>query len=190
MTKVNLVGQRFNSLLALERVIKNNHACYICKCDCDNITKPIPGYRLKSGSTKKCFKCSTKTNVKMRKEYGESARNSLIRRYKENAKNHNREFLLTQEEMIIFFQSNCYYCGRKPYSEIKGNKAFGSYTYNGIDRKNNDVGYIKENCVSCCKECNYKKHTQNIDDFFKWILDVYEHITKQGYVHTLQNSFI
>jgi hypothetical protein len=41
----------------------------------------------------------------------------------------------------------CYYC-----KYIKENET------NGIDRINNDVGYIKDNCVSCCWKCNRMKH--------------------------------
>lgn len=46
------------------------------------------------------------------------------------------------------FVSPCYYCG------ISVND---SNTLNGLDRINNDFGYIKDNVVACCTQCNYMK---------------------------------
>lgn len=41
-----------------------------------------------------------------------------------------------------------------------------NYFYNGIDRKDNDIGYVIENCVSCCDECNKAKRNMLYE---KWI---------------------
>ena len=43
-----------------------------------------------------------------------------------------------------------------------------------IDRVDSDRGYTKENSVTCCKYCNFAKHTMSEDDFYKWIRKVYE----------------
>ena len=48
------------------------------------------------------------------------------------------------------------YCGKKP----KINKALL-----GLDRLNNDLGYIKNNIGSCCKECNLMKNKLNYEEF-------------------------
>jgi hypothetical protein len=49
---------------------------------------------------------------------------------------------------------SCYYCGKEGP--------------NGIDRVDNTVGYTKENCVSCCKHCNYVKGDLSLEDFKTW----------------------
>jgi hypothetical protein len=49
----------------------------------------------------------------------------------------------TVEAMVV---SSCWYCGAAP--KIK---------FNGIDRKDNMVGYVTDNCVPCCATCNYMK---------------------------------
>lgn len=46
---------------------------------------------------------------------------------------------------------------------------------NGIDRIDSNIGYTKENSVSCCKFCNFAKHTMSESDFYKWIRRVYEY---------------
>jgi hypothetical protein len=48
--------------------------------------------------------------------------------------------------------ASCFYCG-------------DSVNFMGIDRKNNDVGYMLENLVSCCKKCNYLKWNLSVQEF-------------------------
>ena len=49
---------------------------------------------------------------------------------------------LTKAEFYRLFDQPCFYCGG----------AFGVTT--GLDRTNNTKGYILNNVVQCCKECN------------------------------------
>ncbi|AGE51590.1 hypothetical protein PBCVCvsA1_541L [Paramecium bursaria Chlorella virus CvsA1] len=73
--------------------------------------------------------------------------------YKSKMKNKN--FLLTKDQYDTLRQGNCTYCGRT---------CTETHT-NGIDRVNNDVGYISDNCVSCCGSCNIAKGTLNVEEF-------------------------
>ena len=57
------------------------------------------------------------------------------------------DFQIDFETFCELVSKPCYYC-----KYIKENET------NGIDRINNDIGYIKENCVSCCWKCNRMKH--------------------------------
>jgi hypothetical protein len=50
------------------------------------------------------------------------------------------------------------------------------YHQNGIDRKDNEMGYIMGNCFPCCGNCNYFK---NKFDYNK-ILDKCYKITKRN----------
>ncbi len=65
--------------------------------------------------------------------------------YQKGAERRNMEFALSFEDYVNLQASPCVYCGEK-----EGN---------GIDRVDNSVGYIKENCVSCCLVCNKMKLT-------------------------------
>lgn len=72
--------------------------------------------------------------------------------YQRNAKKSNRVFSLSLEEFSGFWQQPCFYCG-------------GEILTVGIDRINNDIGYIKTNVVACCNTCNLMKRTLNQKDF-------------------------
>ena len=54
--KIEMIGKKFNMLTVLEESPNriNGKVCYICKCDCGNITKPISGSNLRNGHTKSC----------------------------------------------------------------------------------------------------------------------------------------
>lgn len=40
-----------------------------------------------------------------------------------------------------------------------------TYIYQGIDRKNNVVGYTPENCIPCCFVCNKAKGERDMNEF-------------------------
>ena len=69
------------------------------------------------------------------------------------------EVLLTYEEFLEFTKTlRCHYC----FAEIDWTK---DQRYN-LDRRNNDIGYTKENCVVCCPRCNYGK--SNLFTYDEW----------------------
>lgn len=171
----NFIGKRFTKLVVLEDVghfIGHRH--FRCVCDCGKIII-VDGTKLKDGHTKSCG-CIRRglPNLKIRKEYGKSSLNKLIASYIRNAKIKGLSFNLTEYDMISLFQGNCFYCRNPPSGIISSKTAYGEYIYNGIDRLDNDIGYVKENVVSCCKECNYRKGSQNYKSFLEWINRVYE----------------
>jgi len=42
------------------------------------------------------------------------------------------------------------------------------YIYNGLDRIDNEKGYLLDNVTPCCKICNQAKHALSLDDFLAW----------------------
>ena len=75
--------------------------------------------------------------------------------YKERAaKNFPRDKMISETEFKSIVEKECHYCGKEGP--------------NGIDRYDNSTGYTKENCVSCCKHCNYVKGDLSIPDFSIW----------------------
>ena len=98
------------------------------------------------------------------KENNENKKNSKEQNYnvyKRSASLKNLEFELTYEDYLCIVENNCNYCG------IVQDKGF-----NGIDRKDQMKGYILDNCVSCCKICNYMKGSTSDEVFIKRV----EHI--------------
>lgn len=54
--KVSAIGQRFGRLTVIQETPerKSGSVCWVCKCDCGNITNPIPYTSLKRGHTRSC----------------------------------------------------------------------------------------------------------------------------------------
>lgn len=60
-------------------------------------------------------------------------------------------FELSRPQFKLMQSQACHYCLADPAG--------------GIDRVINDVGYIPENCVPCCKLCNYMKRDYDYHEF-------------------------
>ena len=46
---------------------------------------------------------------------------------------------------------------------------------NGIDRIDSAIGYVEDNCVPCCKHCNYVKGNLSMQDFKAWVMRFVQH---------------
>lgn len=91
-------------------------------------------------------------------------------RYLARAAEKDLEFVLTKNEFAKFVNDKCYYCNKDTHINHK----------NGIDRKDNDIGYIIDNCVSCCRECNYMKGILNENEFIETCKRVSENNLKNN----------
>lgn len=98
--------------------------------------------------------------------------------YKKGAAKRGYEFSLTKEEFAGFTKRDCWYCGRKP-AQIKRHypaKNGNYYIYNGIDRVDNNKGYVLANCIPCCGTCNRMKNVLPGDVFISHIREITEHL--------------
>jgi hypothetical protein len=105
---------------------------------------------------------------------GEAAKTEVYGRYKSGARIRGYEFNLSMEEFEKLTQMLCHYCGDDPNNKASTHVSTGFFYYNGIDRKDNSLGYFKENCVPCCRVCNRAKQAMSYDDFVTWISRVVE----------------
>lgn len=168
-----LTGRTFGKLTALcqNGRCKTGGFMWLCECDCGNTVRVRTG-SLMNGHTRSCG-CLPKGSQKL--PVGEAAFNSLFTRYKRSAKKRDIEWYLTKEQMKSITKQRCFYCDANPSSEIDGKGLNGKYIYNGIDRLNNDIGYIYGNVVACCKYCNFAKRDRSLKDFMLWIRSVHDH---------------
>lgn len=164
-------GQHFGELTVIKRISqKNIRTKYECVCSCGNKIS-CDGSKLKDRNS-----CGCKRKSRPRLPIAEVVRNYLFSGYKANAKSKNLPFRLSKKQFHKMIFGKCYYCGDPPKTLFRKWREEENCKYNGIDRKDNNIGYTSANCVSCCKECNYKKNAQHIDDFFHWVLKVADHI--------------
>jgi len=112
---------------------------------------------------------------------GQACFNSYFGDYKRSANERGFTFALSKEQFKSITSSECHYCGEPPRLIKKKNKNFnGSYIGNGIDRINNKIGYTIENCVSCCKYCNYAKHKMTYAEFLNKINNIHDNFIKRN----------
>lgn len=179
---VNLVGQKFGRLTVIERndkERKTTSAHWLCRCDCGK-EKTISASNLvrKNKPTQSCG-CYSRELASERghklntKPQGEASFNALFYHYKYNASKRNLVFELEQEYFKSLTQKPCFYCNELPSNKQINRNGCGDFVYNGIDRQNNKIGYIKSNCVSCCDNCNRSKDIRTVDEFKNWIKRVY-----------------
>lgn len=171
-----LEGKRFGRLIVTRRAPEKDtrkKPAWECLCDCGNVVYTTK-YRLESGQKKSCG-CYLKDWFLSRrgdKGYtflgeGISAKNEVIANYKTNAAKRGYSWNLEDEVVIDLFASNCHYCGALPSN--KGKTSGGVFTYSGIDRKDNNIGYEEGNVVSACFRCNKAKMEMSYDDFLDHI---------------------
>lgn len=173
----DLTGQKFGRWTVLELYDKDGKSTFWkCQCGCGKVSI-VRAANLKRNRTHSCGCLRGELiSARVSKSFAESAINRLFGAYERGAKDRDLEFSLTKQQFVELTQRNCYYCGIEPYSIYKS-RGNGRYIYNGIDRVNNTQGYSIENCVPCCKNCNYAKGTKTQSEFFKWLKRAYEHLT-------------
>jgi hypothetical protein len=183
----NLQDKRFGRLLVLYRgetkVYKSGkYKTWHCICDCGQ-EKDIIDRSLVSGHTQSCG-CIRNENNKNNHfilSDGQAGFNYLYYQYKKGAIAKGLTFELTHEEFLSLTKMNCYYCGIEPLQEAitdsmkKRANYNGNYLYNGIDRRNNIKGYTVENCVPCCKICNYFKKNMLEIEFLNHVNRIYRY---------------
>lgn len=57
--------------------------------------------------------------------------------------------------------------------------------YNGVDRKDNSIGYTIDNCVTACKLCNYAKKAMSYDNFIDWLDRITKFRTRNNVIYNM-----
>lgn len=160
----DLTGQVFGKLtvISISRISKNGHACWNCICSCgENLV--VFATNLKKGNTTSCG-CHHKSIVTGN---GLSSAKSYYRHYEINAKRRNYAFEITFDQFYRLSQGNCTYCGIYPKQVHTAPECSNTFTYNGIDRRDNSIGYTIDNCYPCCGRCNRAKMNMSHEDFLE-----------------------
>ena len=167
---IDLTGKKFGRLTVIKRAGYNKwkQILWLCKCECGK-EKIIQRGNLRTGGTQSCG-CLKKI------KFGLASMRQAINYYKANARKRGYIFNLTEEQFAEITKRDCHYCEAKPNNTVRRLRGNGDYTYNGIDRIDNNKGYTMDNVVPCCKICNQAKHTLTMPEFKDWIKRVYKKI--------------
>lgn len=155
-----MIGKIFGQLTVVSKApkrlhLKNKAHRYECICICGKRVE-VNGGALRFGHVKSCG-CSRK-NFSDRPAFKQ-----LFANYRCQAEARDLQFELTIEEFEKLTLGPCFYCGAERTRTAK--KRNSSYQYNGVDRYDNDKGYIIENCVSACGTHNHMKCDRSHEEF-------------------------
>lgn len=181
MKVINIhMNKKYNMWTIKSPAFKKGEKYYVkAVCDC-GIEKEVIKTNILSGASKSCghetrsnlIKLSTNKTAWNAKSVEELAKRELYEQYKHSAKKRNYSFNLTKDDFNIMIDKECKYCGAKDSNAHTPNSKRGSYSYNGIDRIDNNIGYKIGNVVTCCKTCNVMKSTLGVEAFFEHIFNI------------------
>lgn len=178
---MNLVGQKFSKLTVIAEASPiGGRTTWQCQCDC-GIIKDVKAENLRRGHTTSCG-C---WNQDQRSSRAFNMYKECIK-YAPQEASARRVWQKNYSDMLFddFYelsQKDCYYCNESPSNSqnIAGKnssdhfKENANFTYNGLDRLDSSLPHSKENCVPCCKYCNYAKRERTEEEFKNWIIKVY-----------------
>lgn len=155
-----------------------------CGCLIIETTKKIHTNKLVSVNTKiKQSKAAIgKENLNSRSDIGRKYpqrgkynRGSLIVRKVNgiinSARKRKLDFTISKDVAADFLIKPCFYCQKQ--SIITGHKECS-----GIDRVDNNLGYVEGNCVPCCFYCNSCKNSRSLNDFIEHVKNMYNNLVK------------
>jgi len=136
----------------------------------DYMRNYMKAYRLKnkekiSLSRKRYSDKNTLSSQKYRKEYRKTV-HARYSKYKYGATKRGYVFEINFKFFNELINSDCHYCG--------------SVDSIGIDRKDNTLGYSKDNCLSCCTSCNMMKRGLDYDYFINKCKSISYFVVKAG----------
>ncbi len=151
----------------------------LVKCKCGTIEKTsynkLKHYQTKCGQ---CYKKERKEKRGPILPIGQASKNALFGVYQKRAKEKQLNFTLSFDEFINLTSDDCYYCGNQPDCVSRRSGTYGEYKHNTIDRVNNELGYIPDNCVPCCYTCNSVKSNKTLEQFKSYVQILYNTINK------------
>ena len=182
----NEPGEKFGRLVLISKTFlgSKRRPAWLCACDCGK-TKTVYQENLRSGHTKSCGclkrefikSLIVKVNRTNLKSEGTASYSSLYGTCRIGAKRRNISFDISMEQFKDVISKNCTYCGEPPhlfncYARM-GSEGYTEYSrklglseetvrranifVNGVDRADNSIGYIINNCIPCCRMCNIMK---------------------------------
>jgi len=98
--------------------------------------------------------------VKKERKPKKTVEEKVFYAYSQGSKRRGLEFSLTLESFWCLRRSSCHYCG--------------TVNANGIDRKDNSVGYTENNALPCCYPCNRLKLNLSYQDFIEAVNRIYQ----------------
>lgn len=177
-----IIGKTFNMIEVLSfSHVENRRRFYNIKClNCNNNSYMRSDRFTGTQKLNTCKNCRQSNAIlkSINRATPDTVYNVLYLQSVNGAKNRNLDFNLSLEEFKKIISGNCNYCGKEPVlSGISKNynKTGVPVKNNGIDRLDNKIGYTINNCVPCCKMCNFMKKNYIVSEFLNHISTIYKY---------------
>lgn len=186
MDVIELSGRKFGKLTVIKRYAKRGNTGQIlweCVCSCGK-EHTTSGECLRSGKSKSCgcnrFTPPNKETNRVLAIWKQLYKSTIIKRSKKFGYETDIDFDLFR----TISSRKCFYCGIEPTNfatdrfntKTNGRKTSDTVVrYNGLDRLDSSLGYLKNNVVPCCKYCNTAKNIMLPMEFMQFIKRVYEY---------------
>lgn len=160
----DLTGRKVGLLTVKSFRREGGKRWWTCECECGNTREFVTGHlndtRVKSAA-RHC-------GASIHKTHPLALEKLVMGYYKRNAATRGLAFSLTLEQFSALIHGDCHYCGAKPTGErrfISSRRPTLRFQCNGVDRVQNEIGYIAANSVSCCSLCNHMKGVLSVAAF-------------------------
>lgn len=94
---------------------------------------------------------------------------SIYKTYEWAAQKQKVPFDISIDQFKYLASQLCHYCGAVPSNKFKQKYRQDEYIYNGLDKKSPALGYSLQNCVTCCKVCNWAKGKKTYEEFIIYL---------------------
>lgn len=157
---------------------RSGYDVYIYNCPTCNENEIRTEKARRLSHSGKCKQCARKRTpykaLYNRLKYSVNKRNIKGSKYK--------DFNITFEQFLEFTNIlNCHYCNRSITWSPSCKKGVSQAC--NLDRKNSNLGYIKDNLVVCCQKCNYMKGSEFSYEEFKAIVNFLDKVRLEGFKH-------
>lgn len=161
------IGFKKHSLTVLEHIYQIGGTVLRCKCDCGK------EHLVRAEKYKQAKRCSKNCHITIDRDL-----NYWYHTYERSCRKRKQRktpcpFNLTRPQFDALVLANCTYCGKEPTERRRRQGAYGQnwrhFKLNGIDRKDNSIGYEPDNCCTCCPECNEVKWGMDYDKWLNWL---------------------
>jgi hypothetical protein len=168
----DLSGLTFGRWKVLSRTANRGlDTMYECVCACGT-KKIVSSSSLRSGMSNSCG-CLHKEIVQRQQQPDDQVGLSYLRgALRFRAKRSGVACTLSDAQIDKLSTGRCFYCNVEPKQVLRirrmrnrKNHYVPIAPYNGIDRVNPRVGYLPENSVSCCWDCNQMKGRYGVIEF-------------------------
>lgn len=165
---------RINDRKANDKKRQDSNLCLDCG---RTLTEEIQAKGKHDKLLRRCVPCYTKLQAQESKRperernYKAEAftnKHVIWNHYVKGAKKRGIHFALSKKHFQELIVKPCFYCNHQKAGEV-----------NGIDRIDNQKGYIEDNVVPCCETCNVLKGSQHPQEFIDKMQAIHLYQTNQ-----------